>query len=393
MVTFLTFNFRMQHQLRQFFIAITATGVILSISQIIIYSSSKELFVSKVLTENKISTKRNVYHLILDNYGRKDILNDIYHFNNQPFHNFLETNHFTTIPEARAPYPITYYSLGVTLMADWFFDNKHFKFNHREPFYRVLKGENSVVKTYKKNDYKYVHYSSMFYSGSRCSGFEDECIRMRPGNYLEAEENLVQMTPLFFLYRVIERFSFSHQPFVSKIEIDRITKWVNEDSRKLSAPFFLFAHLLSPHAPFQFDNNCKEIKDIKVSLKAFSPKAYINEIKCLNKKIKKFIQTINENDPEAIVIIHGDHGPHPERLDGLSHEKYGIHLKSNLSPLMAIKLPTNCRQLTYDKLSAVNIHRVVLSCLTNSTINLVPDDSYFVIIDKDEFIKIPPEGE
>ena len=71
---------------------------------------------------------------------------------------------------------------------------------------------------------------------------------------------------------------------------------------------FLFFHDYGAHPPFVYDQNCNYI-----SYPYNSKKGYAESYVCNLKELLSFVKFINENDPESIIVITGDHGYFEDR--------------------------------------------------------------------------------
>ena len=97
------------------------------------------------------------------------------------------------------------------------------------------------------------------------------------------------------------------------------------------------------------------------------------------------VSALVRQDPEAIIIIQSDHGPHV----GLGRKGGGSgdvtkwipttpeEARNKFGILSAIRLPEPCRSYLDDERSAVNTFAVVFACLDGSEPKLLPHASYF----------------
>jgi hypothetical protein len=85
------------------------------------------------------------------------------------------------------------------------------------------------------------------------------------------------------------------------------------------------------------------------------------------------IERLIEADPEAVIVIQGDHGPNrgigfEQGHDVSSWTDEQVRIRFNV--LSAVRLPEGCQ--TPEVMSLVNTFRVVLACLSGSEIPLLP---------------------
>ena len=109
---------------------------------------------------------------------------------------------------------------------------------------------------------------------------------------------------------------------------------------------------------------------------------YTSVIKCLNKDVISAIDIILTNDPQAVIIIQGDHGlsyhdsagvnwseiEFDAWTDDIYRHRYGI--------LNLVRVPEACRAQLYESFTPVNTFRFVFACLTGQQPDLVDDFSY-----------------
>ena len=70
-------------------------------------------------------------------------------------------------------------------------------------------------------------------------------------------------------------------------------------------PTFMLIHHLSPHPPYMFKADCS-FRNFLWSEEGRP--LYIDNLRCTNSKLLEFTRFVAKNDPEAIVVIQGDHG-------------------------------------------------------------------------------------
>ena len=84
------------------------------------------------------------------------------------------------------------------------------------------------------------------------------------------------------------------------------------DLNEILGPKFIFAHIMSPHPPFVFDENGKspELVDMNYFGNEWNRKEdFIDQLKFVNKKISSAVKKILINSAiDPIIIIQGDHG-------------------------------------------------------------------------------------
>ncbi len=356
-----------------------------------------------------IARKRNVYYIIVDAYGRADQLRRIGGYDNKPFLKTLRDDGFTIMDQAYANYPITPFSLASLFNMDYMITEKG-TFVGDKQIYTTIRYANPAVDTFKASGYRFLRASTGTWDGSQCSGTEDVCLNTAGFIPDELERILNDLTPLQASAKVqfkqssvqpqLEQTSphtEAHQDMQGKpkekvktrtassrmedlFTIDMLTERVQELQRY--APFLLFAHTLPPHPPYLLDKKCQELPTEgwnNYNWDADSMKYYIEGVQCVNSMIQRFVKMVKAEDPEAIIVIHGDHGTaftvdllkvNHVWSDDQFNERYGV--------LMAIHAPPSCREWLYPSLSPVNTMRFVFGCLENHSPRYIPDKYYIL---------------
>ncbi|MBT4905318.1 MAG: hypothetical protein HON62_00410, partial [Rhodospirillaceae bacterium] len=146
--------------------------------------------------------------------------------------------------------------------------------------------------------------------------------------------------------------------------------------------FFLFAHILSPHAPPRFAPDCDRlngvISAVDVGEHVYDPAQFRTDTICTNRSVERALTQIITNDTtDPIIILQGDHG-FKFRLPGETPATPEIAIKGaeparRLATLNAIRLPAACRSRFHDSLSPVNTFRLVFACLEGRAPDLLPE--------------------
>ena len=368
------------------FIFIVATIGMISIPLVnILYTLNNDNFrfkYNKTNTSSDISNidslnKPNVYWFMLDQYIRGDYLKKYFNYDNGSFLKYLENNGFYIAYNSYSNFEGTKDSLSTMLSMDYYMQPEN-TIPSVKTYVDILSGYNNVVKNFKKNGYSYYHGPYAGSAKTQCRGVEDECIRGDAAGYIklsEIEVNLIQLTPL---YKIITKlfprsFSFDH------LYLEDIEKWLHVNKEQ---PYFLFAHILSPHGPPRYNNNCEKLIELSTTInmnnKYYDSRQYVNDLRCVNNKMKNIIEYIHaNNDIEPIIIIQGDHGfsfKLKEFDDVKILEEEAI--KKRFANLNAIKIPKYCSEYFYDSISSVNTFRLVFSCIEDSPPHFISDRQF-----------------
>jgi len=333
--------------------------------------------VDYVSNSSNILNKPNVYWFLLDQYIRDDYLKKYFNFDNKLFLNNLENIGFEVAYEGYSNFEGTKDSLSTTLSMDYYMLPEN-SIPSVKTYVDMLSGFNVVVNNFKKLGYKYYHGPYAGSAKTQCRGVEDGCIRGEATGSIqltEAEINLSQLTPF---YKIITKlfedvFSYDH------LHLDDVDNWLNT---KREGPYFLFAHILSPHGPPRYNELCERKTEITPSINMngnyYDSRQYVTDVKCLNKKIYNIISKLSKNDKvDPIIIIQGDHGFafKIRENDGVVSSKNEL-LKKRFANLNAIKLIPSCKDYFYKNISPVNTFRLVFACIQNTEPTFVADRQF-----------------
>ncbi len=327
----------------------------------------------------------SIYYLILDGYGRADILKHVYQYDNSEFLKYLTQKGFYVANKSRSNYCQTVLSLSSSL-----------NMKHHDALSRKLVGtdsrdirrlgklikESAVSKFLKRNGYVFVAFNS----GISATNIEKADIYMRPGRSLsELQNTLINTTPTaFVLNKLGKKSQFDSQRERILFAFDRLANMTEKDS-----PLFVFAHIIAPHPPFVFGEDGEPVKpgkkwpsfldgtDIIVNPKdrAEYIEGYKKQLTFINKKLEETIDSIISNSPRPpIIILQGDHGP-GSMTDWEDINK--TDMKERMSIFNAYYLPDDGDKELYPSITPVNTFRIVFNHYFCTSYDLLKDESYF----------------
>ena len=228
-----------------------------------------------------------------------------------------------------------------------------------------MRGKNAVNTIFKKIGYKNFVSIDSTLQGAPCNKFNlintgfDKCITQKI-KLTELEINFLKATPVIdLLGKMIPTF-FAYQYLYLNTITSQLNELVeNNSSQDLSKKesYFLYIHLLMPHPPPKFDKNCKKKVDIfEINKKdkfesEIAKKSFIEDLKCINNDVLKFVKKINSVDANSIVVIQSDNAiPSLEFPLGF----YNINFW---------KLPPSCEHMFKNNISNVNTFRIIFNCI------------------------------
>jgi galactitol-specific phosphotransferase system IIB component len=330
---------------------------------------------------NKPATPSNIFYIIVDGYGRQDIIKEFYGYGNSEFIDYLKKSGFYVASKSKSNYHSTNLSLPSSLNFDYL--NVLPK-----PDYRSALMNNNVFKLMKQQGYETIVISS----GDFTNKIKKADVYLAYSKALTDFENeVLNLTPIPFFLRKLSRFAIS-KSIVDQYSMHR--EKVNyvfdalADISKSKKPIFVYAYICSPHPPFVFGPNGEKVESGSKFVindtgnfnashsrgRYVYTKGYANQLKYINKKLMSALDIILSTNKNPIIIIQGDHGPRSlanwEKPDETCwKECYSI--------LNAYHLPNNGNDNLYNSITPVNTFRIISNHYFGTSYKLLEDKSYF----------------
>lgn len=332
--------------------------------------------------ELECTQRPDIYYIILDGYGREDVVGQLYGYDNAPFLEFLERRGFYLAGQSYTNYMQTVFSLpsalnfayldGVDAPDDWQAGREYIK---------SLTGENRLFPLLEKCGYRTVSFRSGFY-------FTDlpavDIYLFNRSHLSEFESLLVSGSPLEIIANKLE-LDLSIHGYQDKRET---VLYAFEQLMELPSqpgPKFVFAHLVVPHPPFVFDQNGNPVQpnrpfsiadgDHFRGTKQEYLQGYRQQLAFVNQMLEQTVDAIlTTSQTPPIIILQGDHGP-GAFLEWDSPQD--TCLWERMAILNAYYLPGGAADYLYESISPVNSFRVVLNNYFGQDLPLLEDRTYF----------------
>jgi hypothetical protein len=318
------------------------------------------------------SQLRDVYYIILDAYGRSDILLDTLSYDNSRFLGSLESMGFYVAECAQSNYAKTDLSLSSSLNMDYLTalnpaltpEN-----TDRVPLWNLIK-DNRVQEKFRSMGYTTVAFETGFYF-SQLNNL-DIFYSPERGGFNEFEILYVRTTLLRLLDDAGWLRRFHYTPEDRKRELILFDLEKLQELPAMPGPKFVFAHLVIPHQPFVFGPDGEPLvipEKVHKGQTYYSERdyrlGYVNQITFIDDQIAQVVQGIIENSViPPIIIIQGDHGP--SHFDHVT--RMGI--------LNAYYFPQAQPEL-YAQITPVNTFRLLFNTYFGENLNLLEDVSYY----------------
>jgi hypothetical protein len=323
----------------------------------------------------------NVYHLIVDGYGRQDVLLRHLAFDNSPFVEFLEGTGFTVLDDSWANYSITQASLTSTLNLDYFdrvllesgADSMDESSITRGFATKAIRN-NRLIKYMNSIGYHYLHIGSIWEATIRNPNADLEygCSRFNFNN---------EFTRALVAKSWLAPFEQVGGASIARCHLRMFSNLVDISKAHKHQPYYVFAHVVLPHYPYVFKSDCSVKAQVEMS-NAFSlrkelwsdAESYLEQVRCVNFMLVQALNTIIEQDPNSWIVIHSDHGPDIPRVSGINR------IAARLANFIAIRAPGG-GEFKIDFHSPLGALRRILGVLTKTNLGMV--ERYFYIPDEE----------
>ena len=314
----------------------------------------------------------DIYYIIIDSYGRSDLLQRAFDYDNSQFLQDLEEMGFYVADCTQSNYNRTDVSLASSLNLDYLQDLSA-AYQPPNQGRRTLWAsiENSTVRIMlEKAGYTTIAFTTGFawsevdssdvflapYSfGLSLSSFEVLLLRTTPARYLESS-GLINLTEL----------DGQHYRERTQFILDEM-----DDLARMPGPKFVFIHILPPHPPFVYapDGSFTDPapflnEDQRYTTDSYT-RGYRNQVEYISRQIGNAVRTLlAESSTPPVIVLQGDHAPWLQTGNG----KFLI--------LNAYHLPDHT-DLLYPTISPVNTFRLIFTAYLGADYDLLPDTSYY----------------
>jgi hypothetical protein len=317
----------------------------------------------------------NIYHLVLDGLGRPDVLQARYHVDlSEPLRS-LAASGFVLEQNAVTNYAQTYLSIPSMLNADYLhIPSSGATENSRRPLHDAVQ-HNAVFAALRRAGYE-ITFLASDYSATEDNAQATTC-QCPPTMFGEFEANVIYRTP----FRSLLPGGFDYVPHRNRVE-HTLDAFGTAARSGASRPRYVFAHVLSPHPPFIFAADgtfAPPMRAFTVFDGSMYPgtaaeyrAGYAAQAQYLVRRAAAAAASIIREDPGAVIIINGDHGP---RL-GFSATDARLTDADEVVPIfLAIRWPAGSPAAPPVD-SLVNLYRAVLDRALGASLPPLPSRSY-----------------
>jgi hypothetical protein len=327
----------------------------------------------------------NIYFILLDGYGREDVILSRYGLKN-PLNEKLRELGFYIAAGAHSNYGQTAVSLAATLNLDYIDSMIEVKdplrARYRLTFKRLIE-RNRTTETLKRAGYRIASYLSEY----SVSQLDDVDVSYAPWlRFTEFEYLLANNTALLPATKLL---GLPKSWVLHAIRRHQI-QWVFDHLEAAETrPTFTFVHIVAPHPPFVFEPDGSYRPSgqkltfadgsawitIRGSSEEDYAEGYLAQLQYTNHQLIPALSRIIAKDPQAAIFLLSDHGP-GKGLDWSSAHRTDI--MERLAIQLAVRLPNQRYDSFYDSMTSVNAFRAFFNEVLGTQLPLLEDHSYFM---------------
>jgi hypothetical protein len=310
-------------------------------------------------------------------------LDELFHFDNSDFIAYLHEKGFVVPASSHSNYPATPLSIASTLNMDYvqtlvpaldksphrwlmtpFIDHSRVRALLEAQGYETISMSTNWTITDNVTTDVYLHPFPVI-----LTDFEGFVMDLTPLGLLEPILGSFAPRPTAETHRKIIQFDFA----------------ALADLAEIPGPKFVFAHIISPHPPFVFDQlgqpidssgsfTFQDANEFPGSSREYQQK-YVNQVQFVNHQLQETIDAIlAQSDAPPIIILQADHGS--GMLTDLTSPA-NTCIRERFSPFAAYYLPNVEQNVVPPDISTVNLFRIILNEYFEAQLPLLENKQYF----------------
>lgn len=322
----------------------------------------------------------NVYFILIDGYGRADQLQKLTGHDNAPFLGEMKARGFYSGDQSRSNFVTTSVSLANTFAMKYIHnESSHVKDDNQLVLF--LLANNPVVDGFKKRGRRFFRALSGRWGDDYCYPSIDKCL-VKSVYLSDFEWTFFRNTPVISKLRQYYPVELSQLNKGATVELPDLQQWL---STLNTDRFYLFAHNLALHDRL-YDAQCRFREDaagsavnpLEKNVKPLEEKKreYVESLKCINRQLIELTDSIIKKDPDAIIVIQGDHGSEfiwageeQKPLMEWSREAF----EERTAILNLARFPAQCRDSLYPTMSSINTFPLIFACIDGKKPDLLED--------------------
>jgi len=338
----------------------------------------------------KFKATPNIYFIHLESYHSPRAMKRLYNFDNQEFINELESKDFFVSQNNFSNYNSTLYSIGGMFLQQQHYFSRAAGLLDAVGLRDMIGGKiyNPTLSILKNNGYRIEYIQPSNYNFTDNNYLDYYCPASRIYDSLLIFQNPIINQLYARLANLQNPNRRSDLTYSDQNEFYQILHAVIDSTPEFSQPTFYFIKesLEVVHTPIYDKHSWRPSDANWVDI-------YIEKVKNSNPKIMETVNRIIKKDPEAIMILYGDHGAlkyrrvwtdiGDKRIDEIIYEREKISMDElaldNFGVFTALRYPNGDPSIL-DGTAYVNLFRVLFS-------NLSGDESPLPNQENDSFLK------
>ena len=324
---------------------------------------------STALSLETDSQSPDIYYIILDGYGRSDVLKNEYGYDNSDFLNTLKDLGFTVADCSQSNYAQTQLSLASSLNFDYLeaLSDRFVTGSQDRTGLDELIHHSAVRESLEKAGYRTVAFATGFLA----TEIRDADHFLSPEHSwgtLNEFESLLMETTMARLLQDSNRFGMQNTG--SELFRERTLFALDQldDVARMPGPKFVFVHLVVPHPPYVFGPTGGPVEPAEAGTTKTQEGArhYRDQAIYISSRMAEVIpQMIANSSTPPIIVIQGDHGP-----------TVASSPRSRMSILNAYFLP-GAKVSIDSTITPVNTFRLILNRYFGQGLELLEDVSLY----------------
>jgi hypothetical protein len=311
----------------------------------------------------------DIYYIILDGYGRADVLKDQFEYDNSDFLNELKDLGFVVAECSQSNYAQTQMSLASSLNFNYIetLSDRFVAGSEDRTGLDALIHHSAARASLEKAGYKTVAFAT----GFLFTELTDADYFLGPGyswGELNEFEALLMETTFARLLQDGNRFGMQTSGSERFRERTLFTLEKIDELSYIPGPRFVFVHIIAPHPPYVFGPTGGPVEPAEAGTTKTQEGAshYRDQVVYINGRILEVIPKIIANSSTPpIIVIQGDHGPTVPSSP-----------RARMSNLNAYYLP-GAETVVYPTITPVNTFRVIFNRYFGQNLEILEDVSLY----------------
>ena len=264
--------------------------------------------------------KPDIYYIVLDGYGREDILREYYGYDNSGFIKELQNRGFIVPENSLSNYPKTALSIASTLNMDYISNLVPELSDNDTTYWWLMKPliqDSNARRLLEEGGYQ--SYAATTGWGITDIPSADVYYQPDPVVVNDFESFVLSVSPIGVLTKLLSKFSYIPS-YEDHRDLILYNFEVVSDITHRQGAKFIFVHIVAPHPPFVFNASGDSVtpdypysfndaNDIQLNDSEYRD-GYVAQLEFINEKIKTLIDDILSNSVvPPIIILQADHGP------------------------------------------------------------------------------------